>query len=241
MAMLSNSLERVVPDMMTGNETTGDETLLLHLERYHYAGKHLVPGTVADIACGVGYGSYLLATQYMQPGSRITAVDIDAASIDYARSKYKHSAIDFYIGDAAGFQFQHPLNNVVSLETIEHLPQPAQFIQHISGQMVKGGRFIASAPVTPSMDANPYHLHDFTVGTFKQMFLKAGLKEVHSFMQVQPYRPFSLLGRKEERSKDLRKNIAGYYLQYPSKFFLRLTSLVKDGFTNKYLVAVFEK
>jgi len=80
-----------------------------------------------------------------------------------------------------------------------------------------GGRFITSVPVTPSMDANPYHLHDFTVTTFKQLFLKAGLKEIHSFIQVQPYRIFSIMGRKENRVKDLRKNLIGFYWQYPSK------------------------
>lgn len=239
--MLSNSLERLVPDLITANETTGNETLLLHLERYRYAGNHLVPGTVADIACGVGYGSHLLVTKYGETITGITAVDIDATSIEYARSKYQHAKIDFTVGNAVTFQCPVLLNNIVSLETIEHLPEPEKFIQHISTQLAKGGRFIASAPVTPSMDANPYHLHDFTTRSFKQMFLNVGLKEIDSFIQVQPYRLFSILGRKEKRSEDLRKNIAGFYKQHPGKFFLRLKSLITDGFTNKYLVAVFEK
>jgi len=43
---------------MNEDETTGKETLLLHLERYQYAANYVVPGTIADIACGVGYGSH---------------------------------------------------------------------------------------------------------------------------------------------------------------------------------------
>jgi 2-polyprenyl-3-methyl-5-hydroxy-6-metoxy-1,4-benzoquinol methylase len=239
--MVSNSLERVVPDLMASNEATGDETLQLHLERYRYAGNHLVPGTVADMACGVGYGSYLLATTCTDTITSIVAGDIDSESIEYARVYYKHANIAFKVVDATTFQSSQPLNNIVSLETIEHLPQPQLFVQHLAKQLAPKGRFIASAPITPSMDANPYHLHDFTATTFTKMFTDAGLKKVHSFVQVQSYRPFSVIGRKEERSKDLRKNILGYYATHPGKFFLRIKSLLTDGFTNKYLVAVFEK
>ena len=64
---------------------------------------------------------------------------------------------------------------------------------------------------------------------------------IDSFIQKQSYQLFSVVNKKEERSKDLRKGILGYYLRHPNKFFLRLSSLLKDGFTNKYLVVVFEK
>jgi 2-polyprenyl-3-methyl-5-hydroxy-6-metoxy-1,4-benzoquinol methylase len=239
--MAVSSLERVIPEFMNEHEITGQQTLLFHLERYQYAANYIVPGTVADIACGVGYGSHLLAETQPEAVSRIIAVDLDKNSIDYARLKYGNSKTDFIVADAETFQSPVALHNIVSLETIEHLPNPEKFVSNIAKQLVVGGRFIASVPVTPSMDANPYHLHDFTAKTFKQMFIKEGLKEIHSFIQVQPYRIFSLLGRKEKRTRDLRKNILGYYWQHPSKAFLRIQSVFKDGFTNKYLVAVFEK
>jgi 2-polyprenyl-3-methyl-5-hydroxy-6-metoxy-1,4-benzoquinol methylase len=239
--MLQNNLERIVPDVMASNEVTGNQTLLLHLERYHYAGRHLLPGRVADIACGVGYGSYLLATEYAQGVSGIMAVDIDTASIDYARRHYAHPLIDFIVSDASDFNGVQPLHNIVSLETIEHIPQPGQFIRHMSKQLVPGGRFIVSVPVTPSMDANPYHLHDFSVRSFKKKFVTVGFRELHSYIQVQSYNPFAMITRSEQRSEQLRKNVARYYWQHPGKFLLRLQSLLKDGFTNKYLVVVFEK
>jgi 2-polyprenyl-3-methyl-5-hydroxy-6-metoxy-1,4-benzoquinol methylase len=223
------------------NEVTGDQTLALHLERYHYAGTHLIPGVVADIACGVGYGSHLLATKYAKDISTIMAVDIDAGSIAYARAHYQHSLIEFTLSNALAFVAGQPLHNVVSLETIEHLPDPQLFIHHMAAQMVPGARFIASVPITPSMDANPYHLHDFSAASFNKMFTRAGFRQLHSYIQVQPFAPFSVIGRKEQRSEQLRKNMLGYYWKHPGKFFLRVKSVVMDGFTNKYLVAVFEK
>jgi 2-polyprenyl-3-methyl-5-hydroxy-6-metoxy-1,4-benzoquinol methylase len=236
------SMERIYPDSMEANgEITGDETLRLHLERYRYAGRHLVPGSVADIACGSGYGSHLLATEYSKYIRQIIAGDIDQDTISFARTRYAHPLIEFIVTDALGFEANTELDNVLSLETIEHLENPVAFVQQVARQLAKGGRFMASAPITPSMDANPYHLHDFTATSFRKMFTDAGLHEIDSFIQVQPYQPLPLLQRKEERSKDLRRNILRYYLTHPGKFFLRISSMLKDGFTNKYLVVVFEK
>ena len=42
---------------------------------------------------------------------------------------------------------------------------------------------------------------------------------IDSFVQKQSYHYFSVLNKKEERSKDLRKGILGYYLRHPTKFF----------------------
>jgi 2-polyprenyl-3-methyl-5-hydroxy-6-metoxy-1,4-benzoquinol methylase len=238
---MESSLERIDPDRLATDETTGVATLQLHLQRYHYAGRFLVKGTCADIACGTGYGTYLLATEYASSIDRIIAVDLDEASIERACTRYAHPAVEFVVADAILFRPPFPLQNIVSLETIEHLPDPAAFIRNMSNQLVKGGRFIASVPITPSMDANPYHLHDFTKTSFTKLFEEAGLKMIDYFVQKQSYQLFSVLNKKEERSRDLRKGITGYYLRHPSKFFLRLSSLFTDGFNNKYLVAVFEK
>lgn len=238
---MQSSLERIDPDRLSTNETTGEATLQLHLQRYHYAGRFLIKGNCADIACGTGYGTFLLATEYGNLTDRITAVDIDANSIERARERYTHPSVDFVVADAVQFRSLLPLQNIISLETIEHLPDPAAFVRNMSIQLVKGGRFIVSVPITPSMDANPYHLNDFTRASLIKLFKEAGLTLIDSFVQIQSYKLFSVLNKKEERSKDLRKGIMRYYLQHPSKFFLRISSLLMDGFNNKYLVAVFEK
>lgn len=235
------SMERIDPESLMADEATGSETLQLHLARYHYAGRFLLPGRVADLACGIGYGSYLLATDYGKDIQELIAADIDEASIRCARERYAHPAIRFMRADAYSFNAGGPIQNVVSLETIEHLADPALFVKQVGQQLVKGGRFIASAPVTPSMDANPYHLQDFTVRSFKHLFADAGFREVDSFIQVQYFNPLPLLRRKEKRSTDLRRNMLRYYFDHPSKLMLRVRSIFKDGFANKYLVAVFEK
>jgi 2-polyprenyl-3-methyl-5-hydroxy-6-metoxy-1,4-benzoquinol methylase len=229
------SLERIYP----GKD--GDETLQLHLERYHFAGKHLLPGIIADIACGAGYGSHLLAAEYGKNIEKIIAADNNEDAVTYARTHYLHSLIDFRVADAYSFQSPIPLTTVVSLETIEHLSDPSAFVNNLSSQLISGGRFIASAPITPSMDANTYHLQDFTGHSFKKLFTNAGLKEVESMVQVQRFKPFKVLGKKQVRNEGLRTNLIGYYLTHPAKLLLRIVSTLRYGFSNRYLVVVFEK
>ncbi len=238
---MQNNLERIYPDLVIENETLGQKTLELHLERYRFAAKHVSDGIVADIACGVGYGSYLLADECGHGVNHIYAVDNDTSSIKYALKRYAHRKITFIEADALSYLSPEKLNTIVSLETLEHLESPSAFVRHMVQQLVPSGKFIASVPITPSMDANPYHLHDFTTRDFKKMFTDAGMKEIESIIQQQPYNLFSIVKQKEERSKDLRKNIGNFYVSNPNKFLLRLKSLIKDGWNNKYIVTAFQK
>ena len=75
-------------------------------------------------------------------------------------------------------------------------------------------------------------------GTFVEQWPGFTLKSYS--IQKQPY-SLSLITRKKFREASLRQNILKFYIQNPQKLFLRLRSLFIDGFTNKYLLCVFEK
>jgi len=238
---MKSTLERIDPDNMADEETTGGETLRLHIERYDFAGKFLTDGTVADVACGTGYGSFLLATNYAGKITKLIGIDNHPESIDAARKRYSHPKIEFVASEAMHFKSIYPLNNIVSLETIEHLSHPQSFIEHFATQLLPGGRFITSVPITPSMDANPYHLHDFSKAEFQKMFIHSGLRKIHNELQIQHFSPAKVFKRKEQRTFDLRRNLPAYYIKHPWKLWLRIRSTFKDGFVNKYLLSVYEK
>ncbi|HVX84214.1 MAG TPA: class I SAM-dependent methyltransferase [Phycisphaerae bacterium] len=234
---MKETLERIVPEAADQRHIAGDDTLQLHLSRYEFASQ-FARGKVLDIACGVGYGSALLAA--LPEVREVTGVDLAEEALELARERYARPNIRFVQGDCMTYTGE-AVNTIVSLETVEHLPEPEKFIRRIAEQLSPGGVLIASVPVTPSMDFNPYHLHDFTPGRFEALMRSAGLEVVDRLLQIQAYRPVAALRRKEARMADARRSLSAFYLGHPSKFFLRAWSVLRDGFANKYLTLACRK
>ncbi|MGB0909878.1 MAG: class I SAM-dependent methyltransferase [Nitrospirales bacterium] len=235
-----DSLERLVPEQLESHEVTGQLTLQLHLERYQFAAAQVRPGRILDIACGVGYGTEILF-QGNRQNTEAIGVDCSKDSIKYATERYAQLGIRFTYADAMSFQDAHGFDTIVSLETIEHVPDPAGLITHLLQLLRPGGMFIGSVPTTPTVDANPHHLHDFTPQSFRNMFSTHGLQEVTSLQQVQPFNPITVLARKEKRLADLRPNLGSYYVTHPHAFFQRCWSTLRHGFANHYLTSVWCK
>ncbi|PYV73104.1 MAG: hypothetical protein DMG96_24250, partial [Acidobacteria bacterium] len=106
-----NSLERIVPDELQSDETTGLETLQLHLDRYRFAKDNLIPGSVLDIACGVGYGTALLSNSPLVTNA--IGVDISSPAIQYATQRYAQPRVNFVRSDALKFQPAYHFENIV--------------------------------------------------------------------------------------------------------------------------------
>jgi SAM-dependent methyltransferase len=235
----TSTLEHVIPEYVHPDDVTGLETLSLHLDRYEFAAQYIRPGRLLDIACGVGYGTRLLIDRSHVDITAI-GVDISEETISYAKEKYSTERIHYVVGDATHFTDPGGFDMIVSLETIEHLPQPGSFVTHLMRLLRPGGILIGSAPTTPSMDANPYHLHDFTERSFRRIFERHRLEEVSCLRQVQSFKVISLLTRKEARAKDMRRNLPSYYLSHPGSLMRRIFSTFRYGFTNHYITIAWQ-
>jgi 2-polyprenyl-3-methyl-5-hydroxy-6-metoxy-1,4-benzoquinol methylase len=234
-----DSLERLVPDDLSENEATGRDTLRLHLERYLFAKSNLTSGSVLDIACGVGYGTPLLAENPQT--SNALGVDISAASIQYALQRYGNPRVSYTCCDAMHFSPGRQFGNIVSLETVEHVDDPKAFLAHLVSLLQPGGRLIASVPITPSVDANPHHRSNFSQKSFLLLGEAVGLRFLTSMNQIQHFSPVAMGMRSEARTAGLRRNLGSFYLKHPSHFALRLWSTLRDGFVNKYLTVVWQR
>ena len=230
-------MERIVPDRLADDDPAEAATLRVHLERYRFAAHHLVPGTVLDLACGVGYGTRALADERAQI-TRATGVDVCGRSIDYANRRYGSDRIEFHHSDADSFTPPALFDNVVSIETIEHLPDPQTFVGKLVGLLRPGGVLVASVPVTPSVDANPHHLHDFTARQFRRMF--PGFDEIASLRQVEPFAPFRVLSRNAGR-QSRQRNLVAFYARHPGKLLTRIGSTLQHGFTVHTLSVAWRK
>jgi 2-polyprenyl-3-methyl-5-hydroxy-6-metoxy-1,4-benzoquinol methylase len=235
-----NTIERIIPYQENSAEVTGQTTLALHLQRYEFAAKYANPGRILDIACGVGYGTSILA----EKGKNIVeaiGVDISKDAIKYATGYYANQQVYFQEHDAMTFTDKKGFDSIVSIETLEHLPDPNSLVKHLHELLRPGGIFIASVPITPSIDANPYHLHDFSERSFRNMMKKYALQEVACLRQIQPYPIFKTLKREESRMTDLRQNLISYYFQHPMAAVKRFWATLRYGFTNRYLTIAWQK
>jgi ubiquinone/menaquinone biosynthesis C-methylase UbiE len=139
-----------------------------HVSRYVYAAAKVRPGDVVlDAACGLGYGTAVLAA--CSPGAQFIGVDIDAESIDYASSHFASTnpAISYRASDVTTLSFipDHSVDIVVSFETIEHVKDYEAFLTEVKRVLKPDGRFVGSVPNLwcdeTGKDPNPHHFHVF--------------------------------------------------------------------------------
>ena len=239
MTLASDSLERLVPDKLSEGGATGRETLALHVERYAFAAHHLPAGRVLDIACGVGYGTEILVRESDAEVS-VLGVDVSPEAIRYARDHYAGERAEFRIADAMQFSDPEGFVAIVSLETVEHLADPAAFVARLVTMLRPGGVLVASVPTTPSVDLNPHHRHDFTEASFRRLLGSHTLAEAAALRQTQAVSPAAVLDRREVRMQELRRNLPLYYARHPSALWRRLLATVRYGFCNRYITIAWQ-
>lgn len=237
-----HSIERIYPPDLDPDNPADLASLRIHLERYEFAARHLSGERVLDMACGCGYGTALLAERH--PHKQVTGVDIDPAAIAYARRHYRLPNLHYVCADAESFSAEG-FDSIVSLETIEHLPHPARLVANYARLLASGGRVIASVPITPTLDGNPHHLHDFSRRSFLALFRRHRLRpDAPQLEQIQRWQFRGLFSRrpdhaKRHRSEGVGNAVLAYYRRRPTYVFARLAAMLRYGFSNRYLTCLF--
>jgi len=144
--------------------------------------------TALDVGCGAG----LLTEPLARLGAKMTAVDASPEVIAVAR---EHAAamdleIDYRVADVAALQGEFDL--VTAMEVIEHVDEPAAFVNALAKRLARGGLLIMSTPnatalsrlmmivVAEGLGRIPRGTHDFgkfiTPERMKALLGQAGLK-----------------------------------------------------------------
>lgn len=148
-----------------------------HLKRYILATKYLQKMKVLDLACGCGYGSWLLHGA----GNEVTGVDIEPEAIAYAEKHYQGPTYLCQPGE----ETQGEWDALVTFETLEHLDHP-ETILAIEAPIV-----IASVP---NEERNPFkaekfagdkypHKRHYTPKQFEALLNDSGIQVVEWFCQ----------------------------------------------------------
>jgi len=157
----------------------------LHVARYEWAARRSRGPAVLDCACGVGYGSLILARAL--EGAAVTGGDISASAIGHAREHFRHERVYYAIMDMRKLHLRAKFDTIVSLETLEHVGNPRAVLERFKEHLRPGGRIVASLPCFPTRHLNRFH--EFEVRSFGQaarLFEGAGLRVVEIGRQTIP-------------------------------------------------------
>ncbi|MBM4168447.1 MAG: class I SAM-dependent methyltransferase [Ignavibacteria bacterium] len=147
---------------------------LIHLGRYRFALAYTAEKNVLDIACGIGYGTHMIARG---GGARAaTGIDVSRDAISQAEQTYRHPALRFHLLDGKVLPFSdHTFDTVVSFETIEHVFDERFFLQELRRVMKRGGSLVISTPnkrfhsFGRRIPWNPYHVREHTPERFRRL------------------------------------------------------------------------
>ena len=160
-----------------------------HLSRYEFAASRL-GGNVLDLACGIGYGSSILA----DAGCNVVAIDRSGAALDYGRAHYPRDSVEYHELDLDGVSLEaFSADAAVCFEAIEHLTDPGQLLREIAKSAPV---LIASVPneaVFPykSLHNNymgyKWHVRHYTKAQFEQLLNENGWSVTEWHGQAGPH------------------------------------------------------
>lgn len=174
MVNIKDTGERLIPEKHTQSLTYGE-----HLVRYRAALGIVDDKIVLDIASGAGYGAALLADK----AKKIIGMDFSNDAVKYAKSLYNKKNLEYIQGDAQKMPFKDSsFDVVVSLETIEHLPRPEEFVKEVIRVLKPDGIFYVSTPNDDEFtEGNEYHLHEFDFKELSRLINKYFAKKEYYY------------------------------------------------------------
>jgi SAM-dependent methyltransferase len=160
--------ERTLPDVPEENYW-----FRRHLVVYEWIAARTVGRRIVDMACGEGYGSDVLA----RDGASVVGVDANPEAHDHARLRYVRDNLRFE--RTLVEWFAEPCDAVVFLQTIEHVRNPDEVLEHFKAMLAEGGpdgvAFISTpnvltlAPAGAEKSGNPWHLREYRAAEFRAL------------------------------------------------------------------------
>jgi 2-polyprenyl-3-methyl-5-hydroxy-6-metoxy-1,4-benzoquinol methylase len=113
---LSNNYERAV--FLKGDEVFPRET-----QRYEWAAKNILPGSVLEIGCSTGYGY-----QFLDQSTAYLGLDYDPIIVDIAKEQQWSDNATFYQADINTYPLGR-YTNIIAFEVIEHLDNGLEIVE----------------------------------------------------------------------------------------------------------------
>jgi SAM-dependent methyltransferase len=154
--------ERTLPDLPQENYW-----FRRHLAVYEWIAARVRGLQVADLACGEGYGSDVLA----RTAAGVVGVDANPEAHEHARLRYRRANLRFERGLVE--EFSGPCDAVVFLQTIEHVAEPDRLVERLAAAAplvyVSTPNRLTLAPPGATKSDNPWHLREYTQAEYRAL------------------------------------------------------------------------
>ena len=150
--------ERTLPDVPEENYW-----FRRHLVVYEWIARQVAFLRVADLACGEGYGSDVLARA---GAAAVVGVDANPDAHEHARLRYVRDNLRFE--RTLVELYDEPCDAIVFLQTIEHVRNPGEILDRFRTLVGRDGvAFVSTpnvltlAPAGAERSGNPWHVHEY--------------------------------------------------------------------------------
>jgi SAM-dependent methyltransferase len=170
-------VQRDQPPGVPPLELTGERTLPDVPEENYWFQRHLVVYDwirrrvgglrVVDMACGEGYGSDVLS----RSAASVVGVDANPDAHEHAKARYTRPGLRF---ERDMIQtFAEPCDAVVFLQTIEHVEDPGELLEHFKRisdvAYISTPNVLTLAPKGAERSGNPWHVHEYRAQEFREL------------------------------------------------------------------------
>jgi len=171
----SNQPAGVPPLELTGERTLPDVPeenywYRRHLVVYEWIAARTLGKRVVDMACGEGYGSEVLS----RGAASVVGVDANPEAHEHARLRYVRQNLRFERDLVE--TFREECDAVVFLQTIEHVQNPGEILEHFKSMLAPGGaayistpNLLTLAPPGAEKSENPWHVKEYRAHEFREL------------------------------------------------------------------------
>jgi SAM-dependent methyltransferase len=174
---LVHPIQRNQPPGVPPLELTGERTLpdvpeenywfRRHLAVYEWIAGRVRGLRVADLACGEGYGSDILA----RTAADVVGVDANPEAHEHARARYRRPNLRFERAPVE--DFEGSCDAIVFLQTIEHIARPEALLDRFAAlapiAYVSTPNRLTLAPPGAERSDNPWHLREYVLGEYREL------------------------------------------------------------------------
>ncbi|MHB8512329.1 MAG: class I SAM-dependent methyltransferase [Actinomycetota bacterium] len=143
-----------------------------HVIAYEFAASLVSGMRVLDAGCGEGYGTQILASV----ASSVVGIDLERSVVERAARRY--SGVHFEAASLESLHFEpESFDAVVTLQVIEHMRSPSDFVGEIARVLKPGGLLVIATPnrltFSPSGIRNPFHTVEFSMTELRSLIERA--------------------------------------------------------------------